>query len=136
MSSPGVSASLRADLERRANARCEYCLVPTGAVMWPHEPDHIIAEQHGGRTELANLALACFHCNRRKGPNVASVDSATGQVVPLFNPRVHRWADHFRLEGPRIVPLTQIGRVTVELLRLNSPERLLVRQALLQAGRW
>ena len=136
MGSPGVSASLRGAVERRANARCEYCLIPQGAVMWPHEPDHIIAEQHGGRTELANLALACFHRNRRKGPNVASVDSETGQVVPLFNPRGHRWADHFRLEGPRISPLTQIGRVTVDLLRLNAPERLLVRQALLQAGRW
>ena len=66
MSGPGVSANLRVALKRRANARCEYCLVPDGAVMWPHEPDHIIAEQHGGHTELANLALACFHCNRRK----------------------------------------------------------------------
>ena len=136
MSGPGVSANLRVALKRRANARCEYCLVPDGAVMWPHEPDHIVAEQHGGHTELANLALACFHCNRRKGPNLASVDSESGPVVPLFNPRVHRWAEHFRLDETRIAPLTQIGRVTVELLRLNSPERLLIRQALLQAGRW
>jgi len=135
MSGSGVSASLRATLERRANAHCEYCLIPDGAVMWPHEPDHIVAEQHGGRTELANLALACFHCNRREGPNVASVDSKTGQIVPLFNPRVHTWAEHFRRQGPRIAPLTQIGRVTAELLQFNSPERLLVRQALLQAGR-
>ena len=136
MSGQRVSANLRAAVEQRAHARCEYCLVPDGAVMWPHEADHVIAEQHGGRTELANLALACFHCNRRKGPNVASVDPETGQVVPLFNPRVHQWSEHFRVEAPRILPLSQIGRATVELLRLNSPERLLVRQALRQIGRW
>lgn len=136
MSGQWISPSLRAAVGRRANARCEYCLVPDGAVMWPHEPDHVIAEQHGGRAELENLALACFHCNRRKGPNVASVDPETRQVVPLFNPRAQRWSDHFRVEGPRIVPLSQIGRATVELLRLNAPDRLPVRQALLQAGRW
>ena len=136
MSGPGVSGSLRAAVERRAGGRCEYCLVPDGAVMWPHEADHVIPQQHGGRTELMNLALACFHCNRRKGPNVASVDPDTGQVVPLFNPRVHKWAEHFGVEGPRIAALTQVGRVTVELLRLNSSERLLVRQALREIGRW
>jgi 5-methylcytosine-specific restriction endonuclease McrA len=63
-----IPANLRAAVVHRAKARCEYCLVPDGAVMWPHEPDHVIAEQHGGQAELANLALACFHCNRRKGP--------------------------------------------------------------------
>ena len=136
MSGQWIAASLRAAVAQRAGARCEYCLVPDGAGLWPHEPDHVIAEQHGGRTELGNLALACFHCNRRKGPNVASVDPDTGQVVPLFNPRVQVWADHFRRDGPRIVAVDPIGRVTVALLRLNSPERLLVRQALRQIGRW
>jgi hypothetical protein len=104
--------------------------------MWPHEADHIIAEQHRGTTGFDNLAFACFHCNRRKGPNLASLDPNTGQLSPLFNPRVHQWAEHFRKDGAHIVPLSAIGRVTVELLRLNSPERLLVRVAVLQSGRW
>ena len=110
--------------------------MPDGATLWPHEADHIIAEQHGGKTELANLAFACFHCNRHKGPNVASVDGETGQVTPLFNPRIHGWGEHFQAAGARIVPLTDIGRMTAALLRFNSPERLLVRQALCRAGRW
>ena len=136
MSGQRVSATLRAAVERRANGRCEYCLVPGDAVMWPHEPDHVIAEQHGGATELPNLALACFHCNRRKGPNLVSVDPETREVVLLFNPRTQPWAEHFRTERTRIVPLTPTGRATVALLRLNSPERLLIRQALRQVGRW
>jgi hypothetical protein len=104
--------------------------------MWPHEADHIVAAQHGGKTELANLAFACWHCNRYKGPNVASTDAQTGRVVPLFNPRLHLWGEHFEANGPTIDPKTDIGRLTASLLRFNLPERILVRQALRQAGRW
>lgn len=136
MSGTRIPAGWRADVARRASGHCEYCRVPDGATLWPHEPDHIIAEQHGGKTELANLAFACFHCNRHKGPNVASVDGETGRVVALFNPRIHGWDEHFETAGARIVPLTATGRVTAGLLRFNSPERLLVRQALCRAGRW
>ncbi len=39
-----------------------------------HEIDHVIAEQHHGPTTLENLALACFHYNNHKGPNVAGID--------------------------------------------------------------
>ena len=30
--------------------------------------DHIIAEQHRGKTQLGNLCLACPRCNKNKGP--------------------------------------------------------------------
>lgn len=136
MSSASIPASLRAAVQRRAGERCEYCRLLDGAGIWPHEADHIVAEQHRGKTEAGNLAFACFHCNRAKGPNVASVDPLSGRLVPLFNPRVHRWEEHFRAEGARIVALSDIGRATAELLRFNSPERLLVREVLRQAGRW
>jgi 5-methylcytosine-specific restriction endonuclease McrA len=43
-----------------------------------HHIDHIIAEQHGGATIADNLALACLHCHRPKGPNIASIDVETG----------------------------------------------------------
>jgi hypothetical protein len=136
MSRAWIPAGLRADVERRAHGRCEYCLVPDGATLWPHEADHVIAQQHGGKTDLGNLAFACFHCNRHKGPNVASVDGETGDVVPVFNPRIHRWREHFATDGARIVPLSPVGRVTAALFRFNSPERLTVRRALWEAGRW
>jgi 5-methylcytosine-specific restriction endonuclease McrA len=41
----------------RANARCEYCLLPEIAGLHDHEIDHIVAEKHSGPTELTNLAL-------------------------------------------------------------------------------
>jgi hypothetical protein len=120
----------------RAGGCCEYCLLHEDDAFEPHEADHIIAEQHGGQTTENNLAFACWDCNRRKGPNVASVDPQTGEVVRLFDPRCDLWKDHFRLETFRILPLTLAGRATAALLRLNSPERLSVRATLCQIGRY
>jgi 5-methylcytosine-specific restriction endonuclease McrA len=59
---------MRRDVIARASGRCEYCGVPDEATLAPHEPDHIIGEQHGGATELNNLAYACFPLQPVQGP--------------------------------------------------------------------
>jgi 5-methylcytosine-specific restriction endonuclease McrA len=61
----------------------------------PFQIDHIIARQHAGTSDEQNLALACIHCNRFKGPNIAGLDPETGELVRLFHPRTDKWADHF-----------------------------------------
>ncbi len=134
MSSQRLSAALRQLVRERAADRCEYCLVRDDDVWLPHQPDHIIAEQHGGDTAAENLAFACVHCNRHKGPNIASIDPNSGQLTPLFNPRAQNWAEHFILDGAYILPQTAVGRVTVRLLNLNHPDRVRVRRALIEAG--
>ena len=136
MSVTRVPAPLRDSVRSSADGRCEYCLVHEDDLFEPHEADHIIAEQHGGETTADNLAFACWNCNRRKGPNIASVDPESGEVVRLFHPRLQKWSEHFRLDGFRIIPLTPIGRATVALLRRNSPERLSVRAMLHPIGRY
>ena len=137
MNQTRVSAALRREVRERAGERCEYCLIAESQAFFPHEPDHLIARKHGGKTVLANLALACFDCNRFKGSDIASMDVATGKIVPLFNPRTQRWSDHFLLQADgRIVPLTGVGRVTESLLRLNLLERLAVRARLLLTGNY
>lgn len=136
MSSSSIPVVLRQAITQRAQGRCEYCLLHADDSLLPHEPDHIIASQHGGSTTADNLALACFDCNRLKGPNIASVDPDTGTVVPLFHPQRDRCAEHFRLEGACIIPLTSAGRATASLLRFNAPDRLRLRDALAQAGRY
>jgi hypothetical protein len=115
-------------------ARCEYCQLPSAVHPAPFQIDHIIARQHGGITELENLALSCIHCNRFKGPNVAGPDPESGAIVRLFHPRHDRWAEHFRWDGPKLKALTQIGRVTIAVLLINDPEAVAVRKALQDEG--
>lgn len=62
-----ISAALRREVIERAGNRCEYCLLPAEVAFYPHEVDHVIAEKHGGATDIDNLAFACWRCNRHKG---------------------------------------------------------------------
>ncbi|MCF7959956.1 MAG: HNH endonuclease [Pirellula sp.] len=48
---------------------------------------------------IDNLALACPDCNRQKGPNLATLDPATREIVLLFHPRKDEWNYHFEFEG-------------------------------------
>jgi hypothetical protein len=52
----------------------------------------------------------------------------------LFNPRIDEWHDHFNLVGARIEGRTTSGRVTVSSLRMNTAERIDVRQRLISIG--
>jgi hypothetical protein len=118
----------------RAAGRCEYCRIPQFAFPLPFQIDHILAEKHGGETVDGNLALACPHCNRFKGPNIAGLDPATGELTRLFDPRRDAWEDHFQLHGPSVVGSTPIGRTTVDVLAMNADVLLLVRVELLAEG--
>ncbi|MEO7145773.1 MAG: HNH endonuclease signature motif containing protein [Bryobacteraceae bacterium] len=126
----GIGEYLRAEVGRRAARRCEYCLIHEDDGGFPHQVDHVVSRKHGSASQLDNLAYACVLCNRRKGSDIASIDPTTGEAVRLFHPRRDRWRDHFRIDGDRIVPLTGVANVTVQLLRLNGTERLAERQML------
>ena len=125
---PNLEALVRA----RASFRCEYCKFPEEAAELPFQLDHIVARQHGGRTEPGNLALACCYCNRHKGPNLSGVDPVTGQVVRLFSPRSDRWEEHFGWDGPVLAGRTPEGRATIATLRINRADRVAVRGLLAQ----
>ncbi|MEJ7616626.1 MAG: HNH endonuclease signature motif containing protein [Pyrinomonadaceae bacterium] len=96
----------------------------------PHEIDHVVAEKHDGTTEPDNLALTCWRCNRHKGSDLGSFDPQTQIFSLLFNPRRQVWTEHFIFQGEQIAGLTPEGRTTVNLLRLNSDERLAERRSL------
>jgi hypothetical protein len=108
--------------------------VPSEHYRAPFQIDHIIAEQHGGKTTLSNLALSCFHCNLHKGPNIAGKDPITRRTTRLFHPRRDDWSEHFRWYGARIFGRTAIGRTTIAVLNMNHPACVLVRRALMEAG--
>ena len=128
MSTSRISAALRREVRERAGERCEYCLLAESEAFSPHQIDHLIAQKHDGETAAANLALSCFDCNKFKGSDIASLDRLTGQLVALFNPRTQLWAEHFRLQGGEIIPLTPVGRVTERMLRLNLSDRVRKRE--------
>lgn len=117
-------------VRERAGSRCEYCHLPAALYPAPFQIDHIIARQHGGGDEPDNLAFACIHCNRYKGPNVAGIDPVMNTLTRLFHPRTDNWNHHFEWKGAEIQPLSDIGRVTVSVLFMNDPELILLRTAL------
>ena len=129
---------MNADLEklvwRRAGLACEYCLILQEHDDLPFEIDHVTATSHGGRTISGNLALACFPCNRFKGPNLSGIDPLTGRITNLFHPRRHRWMRHFRWRGGRLEGRTAIGRTTIRVLHMNDPGRSLLRAQLFAEG--
>mgnify|MGYP000442150003 CR=1 FL=1 len=131
-----IPDALRRQVIENANGCCEYCLLSAVDNFLAHEIDHIRAEKHGGKTIIENLCYCCFDCNRHKGSDAGSFDSETDILTPLFNPRRQRWDEHFRLEGPLIIPLTPEGRVTVSLLQLNSEDRIIKRSEIIELGHY
>lgn len=131
-----MDKGLEEEVWRRARNRCEYCHFPEELALTPFQIDHIIAEKHGGTTELSNLALACFYCNNYKGPNIAGLDRMTSEIVRLFNPRIDIWSDHFRWNGAVLTGKTAIARVTLQVLNINRADSVLLRECLIREPSW
>jgi hypothetical protein len=129
-----MDAATREAVRRRAENRCEYCLLQQEYSRLAHHVEHIVAQQHGGGDTLDNLALACNRCNRHKGPNLTGIDQASGHVVRLFDPRRDQWARHFAFRGARIEGITPTGRATTQVLSMNASRRLELRSRLLARG--
>jgi hypothetical protein len=131
-----ISKSKRVEVARRADYRCEYCLIHEEDAGFPHEVDHVISRKHGGSSGMENFALACLSCNRNKGTDVASITPLTGKAVRLFDPRRDLWADHFQLKDAVIEPFTETAAATIRILRMNAPERIMERRILQILGRY
>lgn len=129
-----ISQALRGVVWGRADSICEYCCMPQSLDRRTFEIDHIISRKHRGRTEGANLALACFPCNNHKGTNIVGIDPQTNQKTDLFNPRADIWTEHFQWNGPILIGRTPIGRATIEVLEINLPHRIAHRFELIQEG--
>jgi HNH endonuclease len=123
-------------VRRRARYRCEYCQLPQSALPIRHQVDHIIAEQHEGGDEPSNLALACAHCNRHKGPNLSGLAPVTRELTRLYNPRQDRWREHFAWQGAVLIGLTAVGRTTIQVLAINDREMVEARETLIAEGRF
>ena len=130
----GTISNIAPALRERAEDRCEYCHFPMSRAELPFEVDHIIAKKHGGGSEPENLAMACFYCNSYKGPNIAGIDPETNEIVRLFHPRRDEWPHHFQWEHATLSGLTPMGRATIQVLGINHPDAVAVRESLVHEG--
>lgn len=124
-----AGANLAGRVRHRAGDRCEYCRMHQSLQGATFHLEHARPRSRGGETTLENLAWACPGCNLRKSDRVQAADPADGRFVPLFDPRRHRWADHFSWDGFRLVSQTAVGRAAEAALDLNHPRRVLIREA-------
>ena len=60
--------------------------------------------------------------------NLTAIYPQTEQAVSLFNPRADSWADHFVVQGTKIVGLASGKWATVRLFNMNADERAKVKQ--------
>ena len=132
-----IPSSAQRLVRQRARQLCEYCHT---AELWQYVRftiDHITPLSQGGSDDTDNLALACFHCNRRKAGRVSAVDPASGETADLFNPRLQSWSIHFAwsADGLRVVGQTPQGRATVAALVMNRERILSIRAADRAIGR-
>ncbi|MGF1634082.1 MAG: HNH endonuclease [Phycisphaerae bacterium] len=91
--------------------------------------EHVVPKVHGGNDDRGNLAWCCPSCNLNKAGHVDGTDPLTAEIAPLFHPRESLWDDHFAWSDERLVGRTPVGRATVDLLKLNTPRRQLIRKA-------
>jgi hypothetical protein len=110
--------------------------LPQAGTTLPLEIDHIRARKHHGATMIRNTCLACAYRNSAKGTNAAGYDPDTGNLVPLFNPRLHAWEDHFTWNGPMLLGTSSNARATIKVLRINDPARIAHRRLLIIAGQF
>ncbi|MUG93748.1 HNH endonuclease [Scytonema sp. UIC 10036] len=118
-------------VRQRANCLCKYCHTSEQWQYVEFTIEHIIPLDKNGLDAIDNLALACFHCNRKKSDKTTAIDSDSGAEVSLFNPRINNWNDHFIWSADKlyIIGLTVIGRVTIAALALNRERVISIRSA-------
>jgi len=131
-----LSANIRMDVMQHADHCCEYCQSQDKYSPNAFTIDHILPEDLGGTNEPDNLAYACFLCNRLKSNKTTGFDPITQSHVPLFNPRIHIWSQHFfwNEDFMLVIGLTATGRSTVAELQLNRQKLVEYRLALLPFG--
>lgn len=133
---PYLSPELRKQVAEDGRYRCGYCLTAQRIIGRPMAIDHILPHSKGGESRRDNLWLSCRRCNEFMGNQTHAADPLTKATVPLFNPRMDSWRTHFAWDanGTRIIGLTDIGRATILVLRLNNDEIVAARYLWVQAG--
>ncbi len=136
MSENKLTIQLKQAVRLRSKNCCEYCHSQEKFATQSFSIEHIYPLSKGGQTTLDNLALACQGCNNHKYNKTQGTDPVSGKIVSLYHPREQNWQEHFSWSNDYtlIIGLTPIGRVTVEVLRLNREGLVNLRRILYAMG--
>lgn len=111
-----INKALRDQIRQRAAFACEYCGVSesdTGGLL---TLDHFQPQSKGGSDQPENLIYCCNRCNSYKHNYFPS----SNKEPSLWNPTQSDKDLHFfELDNGQLKALTPIGKVTIDLLRLN-----------------
>jgi hypothetical protein len=120
-------------VHERAAFQCEYCQTGQRVTEQAMHVEHI---NPGSGDDLENLALSCATCNLSKARATSAPDPDAGDLVPLFNPRTQRWAEHFEwIENATLLRgLTPVGRATIVRLQMNIARIVNARKVWVRAG--
>lgn len=115
---------------------CAYCKTAEVLTVVTFDIEHIIPRIQGGSSEFENLCLACPICNRYKSIRVAGITDE-GIESSLFPPQRDRWPDYFAwsVNATFIAGLTDIGKATINLLRMNWAQLVETRSQWVSAGK-
>ena len=131
-----ISVELQRQIRDKFSDCCAYCLTAEFLTATTFEFEHIIPRSNGGETVFENLCLACPSCNRFKAVRKNTIDPVTEVSIPFFNPQLQIWNEHFiwNEDSSEVVGLTDIGRVTIEALKINRIPLIRVRRMWVKLG--
>ncbi len=131
-----ISEEHKRVVAERAGGCCEYCRSQARFSSDSFSIEHIAPRAHSGTSDPTNLALSCQGCNNRKFTATEAIDLSTGELAPLYNPREHRWSEHFAWneDFTVLVGMTPTGRATIVKLALNRVAVVNLRRVLRAAG--
>lgn len=137
MSRNKIPDRIQLQVRERANYLCEYCHANERWQYVRFTVDHVVPVSLGGKDNLDNLTLACFHCNRHKTNRLTAIEPESQTEVSLFNPRQDSWQEHFiwSMDGLSIVGISLTGKATVVALLLNRERVIPIRAADREIGR-
>jgi hypothetical protein len=130
-----ISQSIRLKVAKRANYRCEYCLLFERHSLFPFHIDHIVSLKHSGENVYENLAFSCSFCNSNKGTDLGTFLDTPSVLVRFYNPRTDIWGEHFQTETTGIIsPKTIIAEATLKIFDINQIDTVIERRMLIENG--
>ena len=132
-----ISKKTRLLVAERAKRCCEYCFSQENYSPDYFSVEHIIPRVLKGSDFIINLAYSCLACNSHKYAHIEAYDPVLGLFVPLYNPRVDVWEQHFCWSDDYsiLTGLTPKGRASIEKLRLNRASVVNLRVVLAAIGK-